>query len=79
MANRLFLLDALALIYRAHFALIRSPIFTKGGVNASALYGFTNSLVDLLKSREPTHIAVVFDTPEPTSRHKEYEEYKAQR
>lgn len=79
MANRLFLLDALALIYRAHFALIRSPIFTKGGVNTSALYGFTNSLVDLLKSRGPTHIAVVFDTPEPTSRHKEFEEYKAQR
>ena len=69
MANRLFLLDGMALVYRAHFALIRSPIYTSSGVNTSAIYGFANTLVDLLSSQGPTHIAVVFDTPEPTERH----------
>ncbi len=79
MAKKLYLLDAMALIYRAHFALIRSPIYTSGGLNTSALYGFANALVELIQNRKPTHIAVVFDTPEPTTRHKEFEEYKAQR
>jgi DNA polymerase-1 len=79
MANRLFLLDGMALVYRAHFALIRSPIYTSKGVNTSAIYGFANTLVDLLGSQDPTHIAVVFDTPEPTERHNIFPEYKAGR
>ncbi|MCB1077040.1 MAG: DNA polymerase I, partial [Verrucomicrobiae bacterium] len=77
--HRLFLLDGMALIYRAHFALIRSPIFTSKGVNTSAIYGFTTTLLDLLENQKPTHIAVAFDTPEPTPRHEIYPEYKAQR
>ena len=79
MADTLFLLDGMALIYRAHFAFIRSPIFTTGGVNTSAIYGFTNTLLDVLENRNPTHLAIAFDTPEPTDRHKIYPEYKAQR
>ena len=77
--NRLFLLDAMALIYRAHFALIRAPRYTSGGTCTSAVFGVTNTLLDILKKEEPTHIAVAFDTQEPTYRHKEYPEYKAQR
>jgi len=79
MANKLFLLDGMALVYRAHFALIRSPIFTSGGVNSSALFVFTNTLVDLIGKHAPTHIAVAFDTSAPTSRHEIFPEYKAQR
>ncbi|MBE05939.1 MAG: DNA polymerase I, partial [Verrucomicrobiaceae bacterium] len=79
MARRLFLLDGMALVYRAHFALIRNPIYTSKGVNSSAIYGFTNTLVDLLGKQDPTHIAVVFDTPAPTERHEIFPEYKAQR
>ncbi|MDF1815299.1 MAG: DNA polymerase I, partial [Verrucomicrobiales bacterium] len=77
--NRLFLLDGMALIYRAHFALIRSPIYTSGGMNTSALYGFINTLLDLIKKQNPTHIAVAFDTSDPTPRHEIFPEYKAQR
>ncbi len=77
--HRLFLLDGMALIYRAHFALIRSPIMTSGGVNASAVFGFTNTLLDLIENQKPTHIAVAFDTADPTPRHELYPEYKAQR
>ncbi len=77
--HRLFLLDGMALIYRAHFALIRSPIFTSTGVNTSAVFGFTNTLLDLLEKQKPTHIAVAFDTSEPTPRHEIFPEYKAQR
>lgn len=77
--NRLFLLDGMALIYRAHFALIRSPIYTSGRVNTSALFGFTNTLLDLLEKQNPTHLAVVFDTPEPTERHLLYPAYKGTR
>ena len=78
-SHRLFLLDGMALVYRAHFAFINSPIFTSGGVNTSALYGFTNTLVDLVKKQKPTHLALVFDTRAPTVRHVEFPEYKAQR
>ncbi|MEM9443837.1 MAG: DNA polymerase I [Verrucomicrobiota bacterium] len=78
-AKRLFLLDGMALAYRAYFALIRNPIFNSKKINTSALYGFTNTLLDLLKKHEPTHMAVAFDTFAPTSRHSEYSEYKAQR
>ena len=79
MANKLFLLDGMALVYRAHFALIRSPIYTSKGFNSSALFGFTNTLVDLLSKQSPSHIAVVFDTKAATERHKIFPEYKAQR
>lgn len=77
--NRLFLLDGMALVYRAHFALIRSPIYTSNRVNTSALFGFTTTLLDLLEKQSPTHIAVAFDTSDPTPRHKLYPEYKATR
>jgi DNA polymerase-1 len=78
-AQRLFLLDGMALAYRAHFALIRNPIFSSQGVNTSALFGFTNTLLTILENEKPTHLAVVFDTSAPTPRHEAYPEYKAQR
>ena len=77
--RRLFLLDAMALIYRAHFALIRAPRYTSGGTCTSAVFGVANTVFDILKKEEPTHIAVAFDTPEPTHRHEEFPEYKAHR
>ncbi|MEC5126889.1 DNA polymerase I [Verrucomicrobiales bacterium BCK34] len=77
--KRIFLLDGMALIYRAHFALIRSPIYTSARVNTSALFGFTNTLLDLLEKQKPTHLAVAFDTSDPTPRHEIYPEYKANR
>ena len=77
--QRLFLLDGMALAYRAHFALIRNPIFTSNGVNSSALYGFTNTILTILEKEKPTHLAVAFDTRAPTPRHKIYPEYKANR
>lgn len=76
---RLFLLDGMALIYRAHFALIRSPIYTSQRVNTSAIFGFANTLLDLLERHTPTHLAVVFDTSHPTSRHILYPDYKGNR
>ena len=79
MAKRLFLLDGMALVYRAHFALIARPIFTSKGVNSSALYGFTQTLLEILSKQQPTHIAVAFDTDAPTPRHTVYPEYKATR
>ncbi|MFT4176949.1 MAG: DNA polymerase I [Luteolibacter sp.] len=77
--NRLFLLDGMALIYRAHFALIQSPIRNSKGVNTSALYGFINTLLAILEKENPTHIGVAFDTSAPTPRHIAYPDYKAQR
>ncbi len=79
MPKRLFLLDGMALVYRAHFAFATRPIITSTGVNTSALYGFTNTLLEILNSQQPTHLAVAFDTHAPTARHVEYPEYKAQR
>lgn len=80
MEKRLFLLDAYALIYRAYYALIRSPRFTGGGFNTSAIFGFCNTLDDLLRKENPSHIAVCFDPPGgSTFRHEEYPDYKAQR
>ncbi|HWQ91490.1 MAG TPA: DNA polymerase, partial [Clostridia bacterium] len=79
MAQKLFLLDGMALVYRAHFALIARPIYTSKGVNTSALYGFTQTLLDIIKKQEPTHIAVAFDTDAPTQRHADFAEYKATR
>lgn len=77
--KRLFLLDGMALIYRAHFALIQSPIRTSKGLNTSALYGFINTLLAILEKEQPTHIGVAFDTSAPTPRHIKYPAYKAQR
>ena len=77
--HKLFLLDGMALVYRAHFALATNPIRTAAGRNTSAVYGFTNTLLELLTKFAPTHLAVVFDTDAPTARHAEFEGYKAQR
>jgi len=79
MAKKLFLLDGMALAYRAHFALIARPIFNSKGENTSALHGFTQTLLDILKSQNPTHLAVVFDTDAPTQRHIDFKDYKADR
>ncbi|PYJ84551.1 MAG: DNA polymerase I [Verrucomicrobia bacterium] len=79
MKKRLFLLDGMALVYRAHFALVSRPIFTSKGANTSALFVFTNTLLDILSNQQPTHIAVAFDTEAPTERHREFPEYKIQR
>ncbi len=80
MEKRLFLLDAYALIYRAYYALIRSPRFSNGGFNTSAIFGFCNTLDDLLRKENPTHIAVCFDPPcGKTFRSDKFEDYKAQR
>lgn len=69
----------MALIYRAYFALSKTPRLTSYGLNTGAIMGFTNTLLDVLKNQKPTHIAVVFDTSAPTNRHIEFESYKAQR
>src|SRR5438128_5544091 len=79
MEKKLFLLDGMALVYRAHFALIARPIYSSKGVNTSALYGFTQTLLEIIKNQQPTHIGVAFDTAAPTARHVEFPEYKAQR
>jgi DNA polymerase-1 len=79
MAKKLFLLDGMALVYRAHFAFISRPILTSKGVNTSALFGFTQTLLDILGKQQPTHMAVAFDTAAPTRRHTEYADYKATR
>lgn len=75
----MFLLDAYALIFRAYYALIRNPRITSKGKNTNAQFGFTNTIVDLIKNQKPTHMAVCFDTAEPTERHADFAEYKAQR
>ncbi len=77
--KKLFLLDGMALIYRAHFALSKNPRFTSSGVNTSAVMGFANTLLEVLKKERPSHIAVVFDTEAPTERHTDFEAYKAHR
>ncbi|MDZ4664915.1 MAG: DNA polymerase I [Bacteroidota bacterium] len=77
--KKLFLLDAFALIYRAYFAFSNSPRINSKGLNTSAIFGFCNTLTEILKKEKPTHIAVVFDTDAPTQRHIEFEAYKANR
>ena len=79
MEKKLFLLDAMALIFRAYYALIRSPRITTKGKNTNAQFGFTNTLVELLNSQNPSHIAVCFDTEAPTERHIDFTDYKANR
>ena len=77
--SKLFLLDAMALIYRAHFAFSKNPRVNSKGTNTSAVFGFTNALLEILQKEKPSHIGVAFDTSAPTFRHIEYKEYKAQR
>ncbi|MDD4696465.1 MAG: DNA polymerase I [Fermentimonas sp.] len=77
--KRLFLLDAYALIYRAYYAFIKFPRVDSKGRNTSAIFGFINTLEEVLNKESPTHIAIGFDPEGPTFRHKEYESYKAQR
>ncbi len=79
MAKRLFLLDGMALAYRAYFSMIRTPLVNSKGVNTSAVFGFINAINKLIDDEKPDYIAVAFDTPEPTFRHKMYKEYKATR
>ena len=77
--NKLFLLDAYALIYRSYYAFIRNPRVNSKGLNTSAIFGFVNTLEEVLRKENPSHIAVAFDPPGPTFRHLEFEAYKAQR
>ena len=77
--NRLFLLDAYALIYRSYFAFINAPRVNSKGLNTSTMFGFVNTLEQLLKNENPTHIAIAFDLHGPTFRHDMFPEYKAQR
>ncbi|MCA6453846.1 MAG: DNA polymerase I, partial [Chitinophagaceae bacterium] len=79
MGKKLFLLDALALIYRAYYALIRNPRITSKGRNTNAQFGFTNTLFELINKEKPTHLAVCFDTHAPTERHVDFTDYKANR
>ncbi len=77
--KKLFLLDAMALIYRAFYALNKNPRINSKGLNTSAILGFANTLFDLLKNQKPTHIGVSFDTAAPTQRHMDFTAYKAHR
>ena len=79
MANRLFLIDGMAIIYRAYYAFIKNPRITSSGEDVSAIFGFINSLFDIQKKYNPTHIAVAFDRSEPTFRHEMFLDYKANR
>lgn len=77
--KKLFLLDALALVFRAYYALIRNPRITSTGKNTNAQFGFTNTLVELINNQKPSHMAVCFDTAAPTERHTDFADYKANR
>lgn len=77
--KKLFLLDAMALIYRAYFAFANNHRINSKGQNTSAVFGFATTLLEVLKKEKPTHIAVAFDTAAPTARHEEYADYKAHR
>jgi DNA polymerase I len=79
MEKKLFLLDAMALIFRAYYALIRSPRISSRGKNTNAQFGFTNTLIELINNQKPSHMAVCFDTEAPTDRHIDFTDYKANR
>jgi DNA polymerase I len=79
MSKKVFLLDAMALVFRAYYALIRNPRITSKGKNTNAQFGFINTLLDLINNQKPTHMAVCFDTQAPTERHTEFTDYKANR
>jgi DNA polymerase I len=78
-SKKLFLLDAMALIYRAHFAFSKNPRISSTGLNTSAIFGFVNTMLEVIQKEKPTHLGVAFDLPGPTFRHIEYPLYKAQR
>ncbi len=78
-SKKLFLLDAMALIYRAHFAFIKAPRLTSGGLNTSCVFGFANVLLEVLQKEKPTHLGVAFDLPGGTFRNEKFPEYKANR
>ena len=77
--KKLILVDGMALAYRGHFAFMKNPRINTKNLNTSSIYVFANTLLQLLEQEQPSHIAVVFDTKEPTHRHKEYPAYKATR
>ena len=77
--KKLFLVDAYALIFRAYYAFIKNPRINTKGMNTSAVFGFTNALMEVIRSEKPTHLAVVFDPPGPTLRTEQFEAYKANR
>jgi DNA polymerase-1 len=77
--KKLFLLDAMALIFRAHFAFSKNPRINSKGINTGVILGFTNSLIEIINKEKPTHIGVAFDLPGPTFRHEMFEDYKATR
>lgn len=77
--ERFFIIDGMAIAYRAYFAFISRPLINAKGMNTSAVYGFTSTLQKILKEEKPEHIAVAFDTPHPTFRHRRFAEYKATR
>ena len=79
MPEKLFLIDAMAMIYKSYFAMISNPLINSKGKNTSAVYGFVNSLIRIMDEEKPDHIAVCFDTATPTFRHIKYPKYKAQR
>ncbi|HEY0060375.1 MAG TPA: DNA polymerase I [Flavisolibacter sp.] len=79
MEKKLFLLDAMALIFRAYYALVRAPRITSKGKNTNAQFGFTNTVIELINNQKPTHMAVCFESTTPTERSTEYKEYKANR
>ena len=77
--KKLFLLDSYALIYRAYFAFIKNPRINSKGLDTSAIYGYLNSLIELIREEKPTHLVTVFDLKGPTFRHEKYPAYKANR
>ena len=77
--KRFFIIDGYAILYRAHFALIRNPLITSYGLHTSALFGFANQVLKLIRSENPDYIACAFDSKEKTFRHEMYKEYKANR
>jgi len=77
--KKLFLLDGMALIYRAYFAMSRNPQINSKGLNTSAVLGFANTLLEILKNEKPSHLGVAFDTMAPTQRHEDFAAYKANR
>src|SRR5438128_11934022 len=79
MSKKVFLLDALALVFRAYYALIRNPRITSKGKNTNAQFGFTNTLVELINNQKPTHMAVCFEGVRPSDRVNDFADYKANR
>mgnify|MGYP006246774789 CR=1 FL=1 len=79
MEKKLFLLDAYALIYRAHFAFINNPRINSKGLNTSSIFGFCNSMLEVINKHQPTHLGVIFDPPGGSSREDVFVEYKANR